>query len=102
MGRPWNSKSLASAGYLLPFDAALDPSDTRDTEQWNDEAIDMREIGELVTGSRARHVLVLADVCYSGFLGKRSSFGGRVDLEQLAQREVSCGDHGRNGEASCI
>ncbi|MCA9123200.1 MAG: SEL1-like repeat protein [Planctomycetaceae bacterium] len=86
-GQTVELEEFGSAGYLLPFDAALDPSDTRDTEQWNDEAIDMREIGELVTGSRARHVLVLADVCYSGFLGKRSSFGGRVDLEQLAQRK---------------
>lgn len=78
--------SYGRAGFLVPFDALLDLNDKRNASDWEQAAIDMRAIGKIVETLPARHVLMLADACYSGFLGRRSAFGQRVDLQELLRR----------------
>ena len=63
---------IEQTGFLVPFDAQLDLDDTRDPDEWAAQAIDMRELRKIAMATRARHVLIIADACYSGFLGKRS------------------------------
>lgn len=72
-------------GYILPVDAQLDLSDTRDAKAWRNRAISMKDFGLFIEDLPIRHVLLFADVCYSGFFGKRGAFGGRLDLQMLMQ-----------------
>lgn len=85
-GQTVELESHGRAGFLIPFDADLDLTDTRNVDEWKDAAISMHELGECVQQMKARHVLILADACYSGFLGKRSGHDQRVDLRELMGR----------------
>jgi TPR repeat protein len=77
------------AGYLVPYNANVDLEDTRDPKEWEREAIGMRQLGELLSDKdmKCRHVLLLVDSCFSGFLGRRSGFGERPDLLELVTRK---------------
>jgi TPR repeat protein len=75
--------SFGRAGFLLAYDSQLTLNDTRDVEQWRDEALEMHALGQLAERCRARHVLYIVDACYSGFLGRRSGAGPRADLQAL-------------------
>ena len=71
-------------GFLIPAGTRLDVKKRADVKQWTDDAIDMREVGAMVNAMKARHVLLLADACYSGFFGSRSGgISGRFDLDLL-------------------
>jgi len=82
-GQTVENESYGRTGYLVPFDAELNISDTRDPEQWKDEAISMFALGEITLQINARHILMIVDACYSGFLGKRSGLENRPDYQQL-------------------
>ena len=75
--------SFERTGYLIPFDAQVTLGDTANAEQWTREALDMRELAKLARMTEARHVLVIADVCYSGFFRRRSGITQRADLQRL-------------------
>ena len=68
------------AGYLLPADADLDLTDTGDPARWAAQAIDMQLLCDLLDGANARHVVIMADACCSGFLTRRGALG-RADLK---------------------
>lgn len=71
-------------GFLIPHDAQLLLSDHRNTTAWRREAIDMRKLVEQVIGMEAKHVLILADACCSGFMTQRgSNLRARHDLQFL-------------------
>lgn len=74
---------FGEAGYLLPYDARLDFDAELDPEAWRAQAIEMRALVSLVRGMRARHVVVIADACCSGFMTKRGGLTSRVDLQML-------------------
>lgn len=62
--------TLVRSGFLIPHDARIDPTDTRDAGEWAREAIAMKDVATALRDSPARHTLMIADACYSGFLGK--------------------------------
>lgn len=84
-GQTVEVESLGRAGFLLAYDSELSLSDTRDVDQWREQALDMHELGRLAERLKAKHVLFLVDACYSGFLGRRSGFAPRADLQALVQ-----------------
>jgi len=69
------------SGFLVPHDAQLSLDDVSDIEEWSQQAVDLRSIGNLFLESRARHVVLFADVCYSGFLGTRSGALSAADID---------------------
>lgn len=68
------------AGYLVPSDADLDLTDTRDQARWAAQALDMQRVADLLDGMAARHVVFVADACCSGFLIRRGALE-RADLK---------------------
>lgn len=74
------------AGFLVPHDAQLTLANKQDADQWQNNAINMREIAERITAINARHVLVILDACYSGFIGRRATVAERVHLKQLLEQ----------------
>lgn len=73
-------------GYLIPYDARLSLKDTSDPGEWEEQAIGMGWLGNQAKACKARHVLILADACFSGFIGRRGGLSGREDLRQLISR----------------
>ena len=69
-------------GYLLPADAELDLTVVSNPEQWAAEALDMRWLTAAANNMRARHVLLVADACCSGFLTARGALA-RADLKSF-------------------
>ena len=79
-------KPSGREGFLVPYEARLpaDLKDFRNPEQWEREAIDMRELVRLAEGMKAQHVLVIVDACCSGFMTQRGSYlSARYDLQLL-------------------
>ena len=69
-------------GFLVPY--GFDPANTSNVVPWQGQAIDMQKLGVGLVALNTRHVLLLLDACYSGFLGTRSGgSAGRVDLDLL-------------------
>jgi len=79
------------SGFLIPQDAPLDLEDRLDPDEWRRQAIEMPalvgELGELP----ARQVLLIADACHSGYLGRVPRGGAALtdDLFELIGRR-SC------------
>jgi TPR repeat protein len=68
------------AGYLIPADADVDANDVSDPGRWATQAIDMQRLAADVEAMNARHVLVIADSCCSGFMTTRGALS-RADLK---------------------
>lgn len=68
------------AGYFLPADADLDLAITKNSGEWAAQALDMQHLSDLLDGAAARHVVLLADACCSGFVTRRGSLE-RADLK---------------------
>lgn len=56
------------AGFLVPQDAALDIRNTTNFPLWEEQAINMKAVVEQINRMPAKHVLLIADACCSGFL----------------------------------
>jgi TPR repeat protein len=82
-GQVINLPENRRAGFLIPYDADLDLDDPRDFAQWHRQAIDMQRLIEVVSNSTAKHVLVIADACCSGFMTRRGGLDNRADLQKL-------------------
>ena len=72
-------------GFLIPADATIDKKNVGNIATWHQETLAMKDITEYVESLNAQHVIFFADVCYSGFLGKRgaAALSGRYDLQML-------------------
>lgn len=55
-------------GFLVPHDAQIVSKDTTDLLTWDREAISMSSLVERIGRMKAKHVLLIADCCYSGFM----------------------------------
>lgn len=75
--------SYGRNGYLIPYDADLDPKDTRRPEEWTARAIDMRGLVKSVEDAPVSHVLFVVDACCSGFMTRRGDLAARQDLQEL-------------------
>ncbi len=74
-------------GYLIASDSLAEKTgDASDIKAWDQDAINMRQLGERLQKFPCRHVLLLVDACYSGFLGKRSAGSIRPDIKELVRR----------------
>lgn len=83
-GQTLKKDSHGRVGFLLPHDADIAERNINNLQVWKAKAVEMTEIAEITTAMKARHVLLLVDACYSGFMGRRSGiFDGRKDLEKL-------------------
>ncbi len=76
---------ISREGFLIPADARINQNNVSDIATWQQEALPMKYITDYVESLKAQHVLLFADVCYSGFLGKRGAeaLSGRYDLQML-------------------
>lgn len=79
-GQVIETPEAGEAGYLLPADARLDMDNRTDPTRWAEQALDMRFVTESLDGVPARHTLLIADACCSGFLTGRGSLE-RWDLK---------------------
>lgn len=87
-GRVVPLPSGEEAGYLVPADADLDLTDTRDPARWAEQALDMQRVAEQLDAMTARHVVFVADACCSGFLIRRGALE-RADLKTFLLGEKS-------------
>lgn len=78
--------SHGTAGYLIPYDAALELEGFNDPEAWAKAALDMHELTREFEGTEIRHVLFVVDACCSGFMTRRGNFAARADLQELMAR----------------
>lgn len=56
------------AGFLVPSDAALDLENKADLARWERQAIDMKGVVDGLNRTPAKHVLLIADACCSGYM----------------------------------
>lgn len=71
--------SESEAGFLIPADADLDINDKSDSARWQSQALEMQSVADLLESMKARHVVLIADACCSGFLIRRGALD-RADL----------------------
>lgn len=80
--------SESEAGFLIPADADLDINDKSDSARWTSQALEMQSVADLLEGMKARHVVLIADACCSGFLIRRGALE-RADLRTFLLGEKS-------------
>jgi TPR repeat protein len=80
--------SESEAGFLIPADADLDINDKSDPARWASQALDMQFVADILQGMKARHVVLIADACCSGFLIRRGTLE-RADLRTFLLGEKS-------------
>lgn len=79
-GQVVETLGMGEAGYLVPADARLDMDNRTDPARWAEQALDMQFVTGVLDGVPARHTLLIADACCSGFLTGRGSLD-RWDLK---------------------
>lgn len=75
--------SHGRAGFLVPQDADLDLDDRSNVDAWAAEALEMRQLVDMLRAMPTHHVLLIADACCSGFMTQRGAFQERKDLHLL-------------------
>ncbi len=78
----------SEAGFLIPADADLDINDKSDPVRWQSQALEMQSVADLLEPMKARHVVLIADACCSGFLIRRGALE-RADLRTFLLGEKS-------------
>lgn len=75
-------------GFFVPVDASVSPQQDKDDGPWRKQALEMLDFVRFAGGISARHVLLLLDTCFSGFVGARSPIRpGRLDLRTLMSQK---------------
>lgn len=98
-GQTVPTPSGGEMGYLIPSDAKVDLNDPTNAGPYNATCLRMKEIWDDLEGCPAKHVLVIADACFSGLLVK--SRGGlskdsiAAMLAKPARQIISGGDKGQ-------
>lgn len=90
-------------GFLIPYDAEVDFDDVNNPGPYLETCLPMKAVWDYLESSPARHILVLADACYSGLLARpRATTDAKEEvLAALAgQRAVQVVTAGRRGEVS--
>jgi prepilin-type processing-associated H-X9-DG protein len=57
-------------GFLVPFGANIPAEDMMNPEPFNDQALSMEDLWRYLRSVAARHVLVMADACFSGLMAQ--------------------------------
>ena len=83
---PTNSGEM---GFLVPYDARINMSDTSNPSQYLSSCISMDKLKEISNMTPAKHVLFLVDACYSGLAAqKRDIKSSSMPIEKLASLPV--------------
>lgn len=80
--------SESETGFLIPADADLDINDKSGPARWQSQALEMQSVADLLESMKARHVVLIADACCSGFLIRRGALE-RADLRTFLLGEKS-------------
>ena len=75
-------EKLGKHGYFIPYDADIDPKSRR-KEEWDDKAVSMRWVLDTTRNCPAKHVLIIADTCCSGYLTGRGDLSSEPSLRML-------------------
>jgi hypothetical protein len=90
-------------GFLIPYDAAVDVSNGDNAGPYLATCLAMKSVWEYVESSPAKHVLLIADACYSGLLTRPSAVtgdaGGGV-AANLSRRAVQVITAGLRGDSA--
>lgn len=60
-------------GFLIPYGAKVESSDFENPEPFNEFALSMEDLWRNLRAVSARHVMVIADACFSGLLAQPRS-----------------------------
>ena len=82
-GKVLDLPSYGRAGFLIPQEAQLDPGLTIDPGLWRERALDMTALVARLENLKAKHVLLIADSCCSGFMTRLRGSELKVDLAAL-------------------
>jgi hypothetical protein len=91
-------------GYWVPYDAEVNPDDPQAYDRFENTCVPMREIWQALRDCPSKHVLVVADACYSGLLAAPRALPD-VSENPVAQahserRALQIMTAGRRGEKS--
>ena len=90
-------------GFLIPHDADVDLADMENAGPFLGSCLPMKAVWDYLVSSPAKHVLLLADACYSGLLAKPRAIES-INEDALAslasRRAVQVVTAGRRGEVS--
>lgn len=75
-------------GFLIPHDAKVNLSDFNNAAPYLSTCLPMSQLWDYLGPSAAKHILVIADACYSGLLAKARG-RERISEETLAQLAVT-------------
>lgn len=86
-------------GYLIPADATVDLNNPGNAGPYNASCLRMKEMWDNLEGCPAKHVLVIADACFSGLLVKSRGGLSRESIAAMlskpARQIMSAGDKGQ-------
>jgi len=103
-GQTVKVRSGGEMGFLLPTDARVDLVNPTNAAPYLDSCISMEMLWQYLEPSPAKHILVLVDACYSGFLAQARGIvdpNNALALETLAtKRALQVITAGRKGEAT--
>ena len=89
-GQTVTLSSGGETGFLIPNDAQIDLSDSGNIAPYRRSCLSLGEIWETLDGCPARHVLLLADCCFSGLLAQSKAYAkpSRETLAALAHKRT--------------
>ena len=98
-GQTVPTASGGEMGYLIPSDASVDLNNPGNAGPYNATCLRMKEIWDDLEGCPAKHVLVIADACFSGLLVKSRGGLSRESIAAMlakpARQIMSAGDKGQ-------
>lgn len=98
-GQTIPSPTGGEMGYLVPADAKVDLNNPSNAGPYNASCLRMKEVWDNLEGCPAKHVLVIADACFSGLLvrsrGGLSRESIAAMLSKPARQIISAGDKGQ-------
>ncbi len=88
-------------GFLIPVDAEVDLNDLSDAAPYLKTCLSMDSIWDTLELCPAKHVLLIADACYSGLLANSRALDAQSDVSlqvlasRMARQVMTAGDQGQ-------
>lgn len=98
-GQTVPSANGGEMGFLIPADATVDLNNPENAGPYNASCLRMKEVWDYLEGCPAKHVLVIADACFSGLMVKSRGGLSRESIAAMlskpARQIMSAGDKGQ-------